>query len=71
MAISTSSKAVHLQTSIPGPRSEELFRQEQKFIAPGTQGFALLSRLVMHHGEGATLTDVDGNRYIEDRKSVV
>jgi 4-aminobutyrate aminotransferase / (S)-3-amino-2-methylpropionate transaminase / 5-aminovalerate transaminase len=65
MADSTKPRSVHIQTEIPGPRSRQLFDQEQKFIAPGTQGFALLSRLVMDHGEGATLTDVDGNRYID------
>ncbi len=57
--------AARIVTDVPGPRSRELFAREQKFIAPGTQGFALLSGLVMDRGEGATLTDVDGNRYID------
>jgi 4-aminobutyrate aminotransferase/(S)-3-amino-2-methylpropionate transaminase len=57
--------AARIVTEVPGPRSRELFAREQRFIAPGTQGFALLSGLVMNHGEGATLTDVDGNRYID------
>ncbi len=59
------SPAVRIQTEIPGPKSLKIFEEEQRHLAPGTQGFALLSRLVMDHGEGATLTDVDGNRYID------
>jgi 4-aminobutyrate aminotransferase/(S)-3-amino-2-methylpropionate transaminase len=65
MAESTKTRSVQLKTQVPGPRSLELFEREQLHIAPGTQGFALLSRLAMDHGEGATLTDVDGNRYID------
>jgi len=57
--------AARIVTEVPGPRSRELFAREQRCIAPGTQGFALLSGLVMDHGEGATLTDIDGNRYID------
>ena len=65
MAESTKSRAVHLATSVPGPKSLALFNEEQKHMAPGTQGFALMSQLVMDHGLGSTLTDVDGNRYID------
>ncbi|HVP39382.1 MAG TPA: aspartate aminotransferase family protein [Candidatus Saccharimonadales bacterium] len=65
MAESTKPRAALIQTEIPGPKSRQLFAQEQKYIAPGTQGFALFSGLVMERGEGATLTDVDGNRYID------
>jgi 4-aminobutyrate aminotransferase-like enzyme len=42
-----------------------LFNAEQEYLAPGVQRIALLSRLTMSHGEGATLTDVDGRRYID------
>jgi 4-aminobutyrate aminotransferase / (S)-3-amino-2-methylpropionate transaminase / 5-aminovalerate transaminase len=65
MALSTNTAAAQIRTTVPGPRSIELFEEEQKWMAPGTQGFALLSRLVMDHGEGATLTDVDGNRHLD------
>ena len=65
MAESTKTPAVIRKTAIPGPRSTALFQEEQQHLAPGTQGFALMSQLVMDHGEGSTLTDVDGNRYID------
>lgn len=52
-------------STVPGPTSLALFTAEQQFLSPGVQRIALLSRLTMSHGEGATLTDVDGNRYID------
>ncbi|MEM9684060.1 MAG: aspartate aminotransferase family protein [Pseudomonadota bacterium] len=51
--------------AIPGARSVELFEQEQKFMAPGLQSIALFSRLAMESGRGCTLTDVDGNEYLD------
>lgn len=52
-------------TEIPGPRSRALFTEEQRYIAPGLQQIALLSRIVLDRGEGATVTDVDGNTFID------
>jgi 4-aminobutyrate aminotransferase/(S)-3-amino-2-methylpropionate transaminase len=52
-------------TSIPGPKSREVFSQEQSNLAPGLQGFALMSGLVMDQGRGSWLTDVDGNEYVD------
>jgi 4-aminobutyrate aminotransferase/(S)-3-amino-2-methylpropionate transaminase len=52
-------------TQIPGPKSQEFFKQEQKYLAPGLQGFALMAEVVMDKGEGSWLTDVDGNEYID------
>src|SRR4030095_4331649 len=51
--------------TVPGPTSLALFTAEQHFLSPGVQRIALLSRLAMSHGEGATLTDVDGKHYID------
>ncbi len=50
---------------IPGPKSQTIFRQEQKNLAPGLQGFALMAEVVMERGQGSWLTDVDGNEYID------
>lgn len=56
-------------TSPTSPHSADsslaLFNAEQEYLAPGIQRIALLSGLAMSHGEGATLTDVDGRRYID------
>ncbi|PZR70899.1 MAG: aspartate aminotransferase family protein [Chthoniobacterales bacterium] len=47
------------------PRTEALFDEEHQFIAPGLQTIALLSKLAIDHGKGATLTDLDGNTYLD------
>jgi 4-aminobutyrate aminotransferase/(S)-3-amino-2-methylpropionate transaminase len=46
-------------------RTKALFWQEQEFIAPGLQNIALLSELAIERGRGATLTDLDGNTYLD------
>jgi 4-aminobutyrate aminotransferase-like enzyme len=56
---------IHIRTSIPGPRSQEVVAREQRHLAPGLQGFALWAGVAMDHGEGSTITDVDGNRYVD------
>ena len=50
---------------VPGPQSVALFTAEQEFLSPGIQRIAQLARMTMSHGAGATLTDIDGNRYID------
>ena len=52
-------------TAIPGPKSQEIFKREKKYMAPGLQGFALMAGVAMDKGEGSWLTDVDGNEYID------
>jgi 4-aminobutyrate aminotransferase / (S)-3-amino-2-methylpropionate transaminase / 5-aminovalerate transaminase len=49
----------------PKPVSEALFEEEQRYIAPGIQTIALVSKLAIEKGEGARLTDVDGNTYLD------
>lgn len=49
----------------PGPKSLEIFEEEQKYIAPGVQSIALFSKLVMERGEGCYFVDVDGNKYLD------
>jgi 4-aminobutyrate aminotransferase-like enzyme len=46
-------------------RTKALFDAEQRFIAPGLQTIALLSELAIERGRGSTLTDVDGNDYLD------
>jgi len=48
-----------------GPRSNALHDAELEYLAPGTQSVALFSKIAIDHGEGATLVDVDGRRYID------
>ena len=46
-------------------RTKALFDEEHQFIAPGLQTIALLSELAIERGDGATLTDLDGNTYLD------
>jgi 4-aminobutyrate aminotransferase/(S)-3-amino-2-methylpropionate transaminase len=52
-------------TSWPGPKSVALFEEEQKYIAPGIQSIALLSKLAVERGEGSWLWDIDQNKYLD------
>jgi 4-aminobutyrate aminotransferase-like enzyme len=55
----------HLRTEIPGPRSQELRAREDRHLAPGAQGYALLAGIAVDSGEGTTVTDVDGNVFLD------
>jgi 4-aminobutyrate aminotransferase-like enzyme len=57
--------SVELKTEIPGPRSRAHVAREGQHLAPGLQGFALWAGVAMDHGKGSTLTDVDGNTFID------
>src|SRR5438874_12791855 len=46
-------------------RTKALFDEEAEFIAPGLQTIALLSKLAIARGRGATLTDLDGRTYLD------
>jgi 4-aminobutyrate aminotransferase-like enzyme len=50
---------------VPGIKSLEIYEEEQKYIAPGTQTISSLSKIALQKGEGPILEDVDGNRYID------
>lgn len=50
---------------IPGNRSKQIVDLENRHMAPGLQSIALFSGLAMARGAGATLTDEDGNDYID------
>ena len=49
----------------PGPKSRAAFAEEQAVVAPGQQRIALLSQLSLASGQGATVTDLDGNTYLD------
>ena len=54
-----------IRTSVPGPRSQALRAREEQHLAPGLQGFALMAGIVVDTAEGSTVTDVDGNTFID------
>ena len=50
---------------VPGPKSKAIFAEETTVMAPGLQSIALFSQIVVDHAEGCTITDVDGNEYLD------
>jgi 4-aminobutyrate aminotransferase/(S)-3-amino-2-methylpropionate transaminase len=55
-------KTIDLRTEIPGPRSREILERKERIIAAP---LSLTFPVVIERGEGATLTDVDGNTFID------
>ena len=54
-----------IATPIPGPKSREIFERETRNVAPGRQRISSLAAVAFDHGDGATLTDADGNVYLD------
>src|ERR1700753_261980 len=54
-----------LVTEVPGPKSLAMRAREDAHIAPGAQGYALAAGVVVDHAEGTTVTDVDGNTFLD------
>jgi 4-aminobutyrate aminotransferase/(S)-3-amino-2-methylpropionate transaminase len=55
-------KAIELRTGIPGPRSKEILERKDRVIA---DPLSIFLPVVIEQGHGATLTDVDGNTFID------
>jgi 4-aminobutyrate aminotransferase/(S)-3-amino-2-methylpropionate transaminase len=55
-------KTIDIRTEIPGPRSRELIERKERVVA---EPLSLTFPIVIERGEGATLTDVDGNTFID------
>jgi 4-aminobutyrate aminotransferase/(S)-3-amino-2-methylpropionate transaminase len=55
-------KTIELKTAIPGPRSREILERKERVVA---EPLSIFLPVVIDHGEGATLTDVDGNTFID------
>jgi len=54
--------AIELRTAIPGPKSQELMRRRTAAVA---RGVAHATPVFAARAEGATIEDVDGNRFID------
>jgi 4-aminobutyrate aminotransferase/(S)-3-amino-2-methylpropionate transaminase len=54
-----------LVTEVPGPKSRALRAREDEHLAPGAQGYAIAAGVVVDHAEGTTVTDVDGNTFLD------
>src|SRR5579859_6729915 len=55
-------RAIDLKTEIPGPRSREILARLQAIVS---SALAVYLPVVAAEGRGATLTDVDGNTFLD------
>jgi 4-aminobutyrate aminotransferase / (S)-3-amino-2-methylpropionate transaminase / 5-aminovalerate transaminase len=55
-------KTIDLRTEVPGPRSREILARKQRVVA---EPLSIYHPIVIAEGRGATLTDVDGNTFID------
>src|SRR6478736_7334621 len=55
-------RAIELRTEIPGPKSKEILKRKEAVVA---EPLSIYLPVVVDHGQGATLTDVDGNTFID------
>ncbi len=55
-------RTIELKTEIPGPRSREVGKRLARAVA---KPLALVFPIVAESGRGATLTDLDGNTFID------
>src|SRR5215213_11624806 len=54
--------APDIKTALPGPRARALIERDRRFVSPSyTRDYPL----VIARGEGATVEDVDGNRFLD------
>src|ERR671934_871662 len=54
-------RTIELKTAIPGPRSQAILTRKERVVA---EPLSVSVPIVVDHGDGATLTDVDGNTFI-------
>jgi 4-aminobutyrate aminotransferase / (S)-3-amino-2-methylpropionate transaminase / 5-aminovalerate transaminase len=55
-------RTIEIRTALPGPRSQALLERKRRVIANAK---SIVHPIVAQEGRGATLTDVDGNRFID------
>jgi 4-aminobutyrate aminotransferase/(S)-3-amino-2-methylpropionate transaminase len=55
-------RAIELKTEIPGPRSRAILERKERAVA---EPLSLVFPVVIEEARGATLTDVDGNVFID------
>src|SRR4051794_6173003 len=55
-------RSIELKTAVPGPRSQELIARHDAAVA---KPLSIYLPIVVDHGRGALLTDVDGNTFID------
>jgi 4-aminobutyrate aminotransferase/(S)-3-amino-2-methylpropionate transaminase len=55
-------RVIELKTAVPGPRSTEILRRKREVVA---DPLSIHVPVVVESGRGATVTDVDGNTFVD------
>jgi 4-aminobutyrate aminotransferase/(S)-3-amino-2-methylpropionate transaminase len=55
-------RTIEVKTDIPGPRSAEILARKERVVA---EPLSIYLPLVIAEGRGATITDVDGNTFVD------
>jgi 4-aminobutyrate aminotransferase/(S)-3-amino-2-methylpropionate transaminase len=55
-------RAIELRTAVPGPKSKEILARKERVVAGP---LSIYIPVVIAEGRGATITDVDGNTFID------
>src|SRR5437868_5744633 len=55
-------RSIHLQTDVPGPRSRAILERKDRVVAEPLSAYL---PIVAAEGRGSTLTDVDGNTFLD------
>src|SRR3954451_24359205 len=55
-------RSIHLKTEIPGPKSKSILERKERVIA---DPLSIYVPVVIAEGRGATITDVDGNTFLD------
>jgi 4-aminobutyrate aminotransferase/(S)-3-amino-2-methylpropionate transaminase len=55
-------RAIDIRTEIPGPRSREILARKERVVAAP---LSIYAPIVIEEGHGATVTDVDGNTFVD------
>src|SRR3954468_17468031 len=55
-------RSIHLKTEIPGPKSKAILARKERVIA---DPLSIYVPVVIAEGRGATITDVDGNTFLD------
>src|SRR6187431_1568320 len=55
-------RAINLKTEVPGPRSREILERKARVIA---EPLSIYLPIVIEEAHGATITDVDGNTFVD------
>src|SRR5262245_19555949 len=55
-------RVIEMRTTLPGPRSQEILERKARVVA---EPLSTYLPIVVEEGRGATVTDVDGNTFID------